>query len=162
MHTRYCFSGFWIRKLPSKKPIATEHLQVNVQGPISLALAQKDVLGNEQLSTTTEHVLKSVISSSTHPFKESPKEEDEIVTSKPAQGIEKSKVSRQKSIFEDLVVSTSAISSTTISSSQVKVDNFQTEDYKILDLFPSENISQTQNARDNSDEIVSTQSTHER
>ena len=148
--------------MPSKKPIATEHLQENVQGPISLALAQKDVLGNEQLSTTTEHVLKSIISSSTHIFKESPKEEDEIVTSKPAQGTEKSKVSRQKSIFEDLLVSTSTISSTTISNSHVQVDNFQTEEYKILDLFPSEKISQTQNARDNSDEIVSTQSNHER
>ena len=99
--------------MPSKKQIVKENLQEIAQGPISLALAQKDVLGNEQLSTTTEHVLKSIVSSSTHPLKESSKEVDEIVTLKPAPGTEKSKVSRQKSIFEDLLVSTSTISSTT-------------------------------------------------
>ena len=148
--------------MPSEKPIATEHLQENVEGPISLALAQKDVFENEQSSTTTEHVLKSKVSSSTYSSKESPKEEDEIVTSKPAQGTEKSKVPRQKSIFKDLLVSTSTISSTTISNYHVGVDNFQTEDYKILDLFPSENITQTQNTRENSDEIVTTQSNQER
>ena len=148
--------------MPSEKPIVTKPFQENVEGPISLALAQRDVSDNEKLSTSTEHVSKSKASSSPNPLKESPKEEDKVVTSKPAQGTEKSKVSRQKSISEDLLVSTSTVSSITISNSHVKVDNFRTEDYKILDLFPSENISQTQNARESSDEIVSRQSNQER
>ena len=155
------FLGFWIRKLPSKIPIVKVDEPADDQGPMVLALAQKDVKEFEDV--TTEKTFKPLPSSTSSSEVESSKQNYDTSDEQPNKDIIRSKEPRQKSIFEELVVSSSTVSSQSSSISNTEVHSFQTEVYKITDLFPVENINQTQNIHNTSNEdISSTQPNEER
>ena len=147
--------------MPPKTPTVKENIHANAQGPIFLASTHNDFKVYEEVST--EHSLNTKPSSTTETALASTNEDDEASTSKPERHHIMNKASRQKSIPEELLISTSSeSSSTTSSSTNNKIDSFQTEDYKITDLFPNVHINQTQSTYDSSEEDISTQSSKER